>query len=882
MVKEIIRSEESSQLQNAALTPMMQQYMNVKEQHKDCLLFYRMGDFYELFFDDAVQAARILDIALTKRGKHDSQDIPMCGVPFHSSDNYLYKLIRNGFKVAICEQLETPEEAKKRGYKEVVKREVVRIITPGTLTEEALLPAKEPNYLAALVKKDKTVAIAWLDLSTCEFYVTTAKIDTLSSELAKINPKELLISEKILEDNEIYNSLQEWKSILTPHVANFFDAKRAERNIKAFYEVETLSGIANFDLNEISVCGALIEYINITQKGSIPRLEFPHKLENTCFMVIDNATRRNLELFCTLSGERKGSLLSTIDLTLTNAGGRLFYQYLSAPLVDVTAIKNRQDIVEFFSSNQNLREQIRETLKKIPDIERALSRLSLNRGGPRDLLVIKTGLTQALRVAELIEYSGIENVPEQLRQHLTDIGGYEQLLNELQAALKSEVPMLARDGGFVNPGYHSKLDELNNLQENSKELILNLREKYRSSTGITTLKIDRNNILGYFVDVTPQAASKLAIETFIHRQTLASSVRYTTIELRELETEIISSSETIQRFEIEIFNELLALANKYSDHIIKTAHAIAKIDVASSLGELAVQKNYCRPVIDNSREFKIENGRHPVVEAITSNSFIPNNCNLNPNQRLWLITGPNMAGKSTFLRQNALIAMLAQIGSFVPASYAHIGVVDRLFSRVGAADDLAKGLSTFMIEMIETATILNQSTEKSLIILDEIGRGTATYDGLSIAWSCLEYIHDKLACRTLFATHYHELTELKDKMHALRCYSMRVKEWQGKIIFLHEIAEGSANRSYGIYVAKLAGLPKTVIKRAESILSTLESNKNYDKLGSEYLPLLSFANDKESKDNSQIEQLLLETNIDDLKPREAIELLYKMKELVQS
>jgi DNA mismatch repair protein MutS len=864
---------------------MMQQYSQIKSEHMDCLLFYRMGDFYELFFEDAVLAASILDIALTKRGKHENMDIPMCGVPYHASELYLQKLIKSGHKVAICEQLETPEQAKKRGYKTIVRREVVRIVTPGTITEENLLESRSCSYLASLVKCDNKLALAWLDLSTGEFAYSSCFEDSLSADLARINPKEMLVSDQIFSDKEYNIYLSEYKNKVTTQVASFFDPNRCLLKIKSFYDVLHIESFGDLSSGEIAACGAILEYITITQKDNIPILAIPQKLSSANFMCIDSATRRNLELTQTLNGSSIGSVISIIDKTLTNMGARLLQQYLSSPLLDQYLINKRLDIVEFFVKNPTVRFNLREILSSISDIERALSRILLNRGGPRDLLIIKHALESALIINEILTKEEIDPEIEKKSSLLT---GHQNLISELYAALKDEVGLLSRDGGFIRPSYHDKIAELIDLQQNSKVKLANLRERYRIQTAITTLKIEQNNVIGYYIEVSSQNSSKIISDEFILRQSTASAVRYTTLELKNLENDIIHAKDIILRLELEIFEYLVNLIKQNSSAISCTAKVIAEIDVTSALAELAHLNNYTRPLIDNGNEFIIKDGRHLVVESIKSKSssdkdFIANSCNLSSNQRLWLITGPNMAGKSTFLRQNALIAILAQIGSFVPASSANIGIVDRIFSRVGAADDLASGRSTFMVEMIETATILNQATSKSLIILDEIGRGTATYDGLSIAWSCLEYIHDKLKCRALFATHYHELTNLTSKLPALKCYSMRVKEWNDKIIFLHEVVAGAASRSYGIHVAKLAGIPIAVIKRAEALLIMLEASKDdveFSKIANE-LPLFthSIASDKSSKNElEKIAAILGKINIDEITPKDALAILYELKD----
>ncbi|MFN7039372.1 MAG: DNA mismatch repair protein MutS [Alphaproteobacteria bacterium] len=874
------------------LTPMMSQYQDIKKQYLDCLLFYRLGDFYELFFEDAIIASKILDITLTKRGKHDSQNIPMCGIPFHASDLYIPKLIKANYKIAICEQLETPEEAKKRGYKAVVKREVVRIITPGTITEENLLDGKLSNYLCSITKIENQYGISWLDISTGEFSYCSSLESSLVFDISRIDPREILISDSLYNTSNIYDILNDYHSKITTHVTSFFDYKRAELKLKSYYKINTLEGFDHFTKAEIAACGSILEYVSLTQKNNIPHLAIPKKLKSHCYMTLDPATKRSLEINSTVYGEKSGSLVSILDKTLTNAGARLLNHFLAYPLIDPSAINNRLNKVEFFIENENLRDKIIEVLKNISDIERATLRLIMGRGGPRDLNIIKTGLANSFIIAELFEYSGIE-LPNEILELTTNLVGHNALIKELEEAVKDEVSLFARDGNFIRPSFHPKLQELVDLQNNFQLRLENLRDTYRQETGISNLKIEQNNVIGYYIEISPQQSSKIQDNKFIHRQTLITGIRYTTLELKNLETSLINGRELISRIELQIFNELVSHIDEVKDKIFLTIFSIANIDVAINFSKLALEMNYSRPIIDNSLNFNIENGRHPVVEAnflkLNSSQFISNNCNLNENKNIWLLTGPNMAGKSTFLRQNALITIMAQIGSFVPASYAHIGVVDRVFSRVGAADDLAHGKSTFMVEMVETAVILNQATQKSLLILDEIGRGTSTYDGVSIAWSCLEYIHNKIKARTIFATHYHELTSLTKYLTSLVCYSMKIKEWDNKIVFLHEVNKGSVDKSYGIHVAKIAGLPDIVIKKAEEILNLLESSGevNQKLKFSNDLPLFvsSMNTNPSIKNNNPNENTILinelkKINVNNLTPMQALQILHKLKSLI--
>ena len=791
----------------------MQQYIMLKNQYKEYLLFYRLGDFYELFFDDAVEASKILNIVLTKKGH-----VPMCGVPFHSSESYLNKLVKLGYKIAICEQMETSEEARKRGYKALVKRDVVRIVTPGTILEDSLLEAKENNYLACIVNINNSYAISWLELSTGLFYYHTTDLNKLDSDLFRINPKEVLISDKLVELDSIYSTLKKYKFSITQYSNSFFDVSRAYNTLCNVYGISTLKGFGDLKNEEISVCGSLLEYVKATQKGNLPKLEFPKAYMQCDFMFIDAAALRNLELFCTQSGDLEGSLISAIDYTITASGGRLLKRCLSAPLACSDAINRRLDAVEFFVNNQVLHRDIRQILKGVADIERILTRIKVAKCSPKDLYALKLTLDKTCELLELLRKFDFSIVSD----FCARLGKYDDLCKTLSDMLIQNSVSNVKDGGFINPDYDKQLSELIYIQNYSNNLIQELRDKYRSITNIQSLKILYNNILGYYVEVSSNYL--INDKDFIHRQSLANSVRYTTNELKELESKIISARDAAVSLEIKIFGQLCTRIIEDAEKIAVTANAIAEIDMLTSFAELAVQYSYTKPIIDGSYEFNIRQGRHPVVER--NGKFVANDINLSSTQRVHLITGPNMAGKSTFLRQNALIGILAHIGSFVPAEYAHIGVIDKIFSRVGASDNIASGYSTFMVEMIETAAIINQATDKSFVILDEIGRGTGTYDGLSIAWSVIEQIHNVNKSRAIFATHYHELSKLDEYLKHIKCFCMKVEEWNGKVVFLHEIIPGSTNKSYGIHVAKLAGFPQSVLDRAEDLMNKLKANED--------------------------------------------------------
>jgi DNA mismatch repair protein MutS len=874
----------------SAATPMMAQYLAIKRRHPDCLLFYRMGDFYELFFDDAVTAARALDITLTRRGRHLGDDIPMCGVPVHSHETYLSRLIRQGFRVAVCEQTEDPADAKKRGAKSVVARGVVRVITPGTLTEDAFLDARRNNFLAALAEAQGAFGAAWLDMSTGEFSLQALGAGGLAAALARLDPGELVIPDRLVERQDLFEIFQPWRDRLTPLPPSRFDSVNGTRRLEALYGVSTLDAFGTFSRAELAAGGALVDYVELTQQGQLPRIAPPRRVDAGAIMEIDAATRRNLELVQTLTGVRKGSLLSVMDRTVTGAGARLLAAHLAAPLTDPAAIEDRLDAVQYFHDQSAVRAGLRDLLRRAPDMERALSRLGLGRGGPRDLAAIRDGLvlTAGLRAA----VSG--ETPARIAAALADLGSHGDLMDRLAAALAGELPLLARDGGFIAPGYAAEFDELKSLRDQSRRLIAGLQEKYAAATGIAALKVRHNNVLGYFIEVSSRHADKMPVQPdgqFIHRQTMASALRYTTVELNDLEGRISSAADKALALEIGLFDELVAAVVAEGEAIARAAAALARLDAAAALAELAHDQRYCRPVMAVGSGFDIVMGRHPVVEAALAAqdgaAFVANDCRLEDADRLWLITGPNMAGKSTFLRQNALIAVMAQMGSFVPAERAALGVVDRLFSRVGAADDLARGRSTFMVEMVETAAILAQAGPRSLVILDEIGRGTATFDGLSIAWAVVEHLHAVNACRALFATHYHELTHLAGRLDAMSCHTMRVKEWKGEVVFLHEVAAGTADRSYGIHVGRLAGLPPGVVARAEDVLAALERDNqagDITKLADD-LPLFQAAAGKGGTGlaeaaGSEVEAVLAAADLDELSPREALDLLYRLKGMI--
>ena len=875
------------------VTPMMAQYLEIKAQNPGALLFYRMGDFYEMFFDDAVAAAEALDIALTKRGFHLGEPIAMCGVPVHAAEGYLLSLIRKGFRVAIAEQMEDPAEAKKRGSKSVVRRDVVRLVTPGTLTEDSLLEARRHNYLAAWAEVRDEAALAWADISTGELRVMVCPQVRLAPELARLAPREVLVSEA--RERDLYALIEESGAAVTALARGSLDSTSAEKRLCGLFGVASLDAFGSFDRAEISAMGALVEYLDLTQRGKLPLLRAPQKEAPGGLMQIDAATRRNLEITQALSGGREGSLLAAVDRSVTAAGARLLERRLSGPSRDLGVIGARLEAVRFLKDQPSLREALRAELRRVPDMDRALSRLALDRGGPRDLTAIRAGISGALRVSDML----VVGVPPLLATAARALVGHEVLSGLLEEALVAEPPLLVRDGGFVATGFDAELDETRQLRDEGRGVVAGMQADYIAATGIQSLKIKHNNVLGYFIETTTTHADKMFApplsETFIHRQTTANQVRFTTLPLSEIETRILNAGNHAVEIEKRHYEAFRAAVLQESGPISGAARALAEIDLAAALADLAAAEDWVEPEVDASHAFVVQGGRHPVVERALrrqgAGPFVANDCALTEETTpaIWLLTGPNMAGKSTFLRQNALIALLAQAGSFVPARQAHIGVVSQLFSRVGASDDLARGRSTFMVEMVETAAILNQADDRALVILDEIGRGTATYDGLSIAWATLEHLHGANRCRALFATHYHEMTNLASKLDGVENATVAVKEWEGDLVFLHEVRKGAADRSYGVQVARLAGLPPAVIDRARSVLEALESGEREgagrQKALIDDLPLFRAAPPsaaaKAASRESQVEARLKAVHPDELTPKEALALIYELAEMAK-
>jgi DNA mismatch repair protein MutS len=882
-------------------SPMMEQYLALKAEAEGCLLFYRMGDFFELFFDDAKAAASVLDIALTSRGEHQGAPIPMCGVPVHSAEGYLARLIRAGHRVAIAEQIETPEEARKRGgSKALVARDIVRFVTAGTLTEEALLDPRSANVLVAVCEMRGTCGIASVDVSTGRMELEECAPETLTAMLARINASEVIVAEPNPRGSEAEPAAHRGdhrrserpatggpvfagEQAIVRHAADF-RSETGEARLKALHGVTTLDGFGTFSRPMLAAAGGLIAYLEHVGRGSLPLLLPPIARAGSERLAMDAATRVSLEVLEAQGGGRAGSLLGAVDRCSTGAGSRLLAEDLSAPLAERAQIEPRHAAVAHFHRDPILRSDVRGLLRQCPDIARALGRVVAGRGSPRDLGQVRDGLTEARRLRDVVLASA--DLPPLLTEAAQALGGHSALIDHLARALVPAPPTERSQGGFIAPSYDHALDALRETSGNARRAIAALEARYRDEMATPSLKIRHNKVLGYFIEVPARHADRLmaAESGFTHRQTMAGAVRFNSLGLHEEASRIAEAGGHALAAEEAHFEELCAEIVARREAIAATAQALARIDVSAGLAERAAEGDWCRPEMLDANCLDIAGGRHPVVEAAlakTGERFVANDCSLGPQDRLWLIGGPNMGGKSTFLRQNALILLLAQAGSFVPAQSAKIGIADRLFSRVGASDNLARGRSTFMVEMVETAAILSQATEKSFVILDEVGRGTSTYDGMALAWAVVEAVHEQLKCRCLFATHYHELARLAEACDALSLHHVRAKEWKGELVLLHELAKGAADRSYGLAVARLAGLPPVVLKRARTILDRLEKGRAETgglAAGLGDLPLFAAAAQEEAAKSDALAEALAAIEPDRLSPREALEALYALKQ----
>jgi DNA mismatch repair protein MutS len=859
----------------AGATPAMAQWFAAKADHPEALLFFRMGDFYELFFADAEAAAAALDIALSHRGEHAGAPIPMCGVPHHASEIYLARLIRRGFRVAIVEQMEDP---KSRTGKQPIKREVVRIITPGTITEEALLEAGRPNLLMALAWDKDILGAAWVDVSTGLFETAEVRRAELTALLGRLEPVEIVAPQSL--------DLGDWAANRSPEPVPSTPLIARRRLAEAFGTV-SLDAFGTFSDGEAVAAAMVVDYIRSTQSGALPRLGRPAPQGEAGALLMDAATRASLEILRSRDGSTQHTLFAAVHHTLTPPGARALAAWLSAPLTDPSAIGARQDAWSWCVANRNATGRLRAILRTVPDMARALGRLSLNRGTPRDLAAIRHSLEAASGVAEILQGP----LPKALDEVRSVIPAGSELAEELARALADPVPARLEDGGVIRTGFDGELDAHRTLRDQSRQVIATLQLDFAQRFGVASLKIKHHAQLGYIIEAPSVAVEKLrGFAELTLRQGMANGARFTLPELSDLDQKIREAAERATARERLVFAHLVRRVMADGNELAACANALATLDATQSAAKLAESGTWVRPTLTESDDFCIEAGRHPVVESALSGSaaFVPNRCDLSAHQRVMLLTGPNMAGKSTFLRQNALFVVLAQAGLPLPAESAVMGIVDRLFSRVGAADDLARGRSTFMVEMTETAAILHQAGPRSLVVVDEIGRGTSTLDGLAIAWAVLEALHSAIRCRTIFATHFHELAGLADRLPRLKPHTMRVKEWKGTVVFLHEVVEGAAGRSWGVHVAELAGVPAQVVRRAASLMAAME--KHGGPLGKsasiEALPLFAASTPPPEAPDRQSDQILPlcdavdKLNPDHMSPKQALDALYHLKTLM--
>ena len=863
-------------------TPMLAQYLEAKADCQDCLLLFRLGDFYELFFEDAKTASAALNIVLTHRGKSEGDDIPMCGIPVASMDYYVAKLIKGGYKVAVCDQMESPEDAKKRGYKAIVRREVTRIISAGTIIDDNLLNQKENNYLMSIVpaaskrnsqvllqETHENISFALIDISTGSFLVNTIAYENLGSILEQYSPKEIIIS---LDADELIQHISKISdALITKLPPSKFNPEIEKNRLKKYFKVDTLDSFEINSKSELACCGSILEYLLLTQKSHVSVLPIPKKIQSNQYLIIDASTSRSLEIMASNNPDNsRFTLLNAIDHTKTAFGARALASRLAMPIVDIDVLKQRQQYVQNFINNPDLVKQIRDILAECPDFERSINRIRFNKFSQRDVENVRDALELVFSLKKILSNIAFED-----NRSFKDMSDFSDLRKLLQSAL---IEKYVTGGNVIADGYSRELDQYRLLKNQGEKLMNDLQNKYIYRTGINTLKVRNNAIIGWYVEIPASQKNKI-IPEFMHRQTLVNNIRYTTDEIMTLQTDIVKAEEECARLEQALYAEVIdTILNQYED-ISYAVGLLALLDIYTNFASIAMERNYICPEIVSEPILEIENGKHPVL-SLTQKDFTGNDCDLMEDSRICLLTGPNMAGKSTYLRQNALLVIMAQIGSFVPADKAKIGIVDRLFSRIGAADDLAHGRSTFMVEMIETATILNQATDKSFVILDEVGRGTSTYDGLSIAWAVIENLRNNNHCRVLFATHYRELTSLRDNFPDIRCKTLRVQEWEGKVVFHHKIIDGIADKSYGLHVATIAGVPQNVIKRADELLKQMESGDN---------KLLSFPIAKSTQNQmslysepvSETSEVILELknlNLNEITPLQALNLLVELKQ----
>lgn len=860
------------------ITPAMRQFHHFKEKYPDAILFFRMGDFYETFYEDARTCSRVLGLTLTSRSK-GANPIPLAGIPYHALDGYMKKMIRAGFKVAVCEQVEDPKKAKG-----VVKRDVVRVVTPGTLTDDMLLEAREDNFLCAVSLGRSCAGISWVDISTGHFFVQEIAEEAIIDELLRMGPKECLLSEKSggLFDADIEKLAKDISAIcgglVTRRPGWYFDDYTAKTKLLKHFGMKTLEGFGIDDgFAGVAAAGAVLEYLNETQKTALDHISALKKVDRVKFLQVDQVSLRSLEVLQTMrTGSVKGSLLDSVDATITGMGGRMLRGWLCMPLCDVEAIGLRQDAVEEFGVSGNICSEIREMLKNIADLERIAARISTYRTGPRDLLALARTLRQVPGIREILN-----NCKSQLALSLGEkCDSMDELAELLESAIEPECPTHLRDGGVIRSGFNEELDRFRGISKEGKGWLAEYQQREIKRTGFSHLRIGYNRVFGYYIELSRALADKVPME-YVRKQTLKNAERYITEELKKYEDQVLGAQDKALELELKLFEEIRQEAAKYIGRLQGLADCIANCDCLTGFGFIARERGYVRPKITDDKKLIIDNGKHPVLAETLGNEFVPNDVALaDGSGDVAIITGPNMAGKSTYIRQVALLVLLGQTGSFIPAENAQIGIVDRIFTRVGASDELLRGQSTFMVEMTETANIINNATDRSLVILDEVGRGTSTYDGLSLAWAITEHIANNIKCRTLFATHYHELTELSELLVNVKNCNVAVREWQDEVVFLHKIIPGGTDKSYGIHVARLAGVPKSVTKRSVEILLELENTFAKEATGPELTRNRTTQEEQDllfvQKHKSVLDRLGA-IDVDRLTPIEAINLLNQIK-----